>query len=177
MLNKALLVIMLIILVSGCVKKEVYTGCKDSLDCPAQMKCEEEKCVEIGCGKEGETGPSAGINPEWLDHLSSECCPGLKEITYKNYFDENCKDTMLAGAPSFVCSACGNGVCEEWESKCNCPEDCTDLGGEIEQPVCGNGICEEGEDKTCYEKCGEPWGCKKECGEGACPKDCRMVAF
>jgi len=24
----------------------------------------------------------------------------------------------------FLCSDCGNGICESWESKCNCPEDC-----------------------------------------------------
>lgn len=124
MLKKILIITLFLILVSGCVKKSTYIDCKDSLDCTTQMKCEEERCVEVGCIQEGKTGPSAGINPEWLNHLPSECCPGLKEIIYKNYFDENCKRTMLVGAPNFICSACGNGMCEEWESKCNCPEDC-----------------------------------------------------
>lgn len=123
---------MLLVLIYGCAQKipappappADLVSCTDSLGCPKLMKCENSVCVDVGCVEEGKTGPSAGINPDWLDHLPSKCCPGLKEITYKTYFDDNCERTMIVGAPSFICSNCGNKICEEWETKCNCPEDC-----------------------------------------------------
>lgn len=131
MLRKFLLTFVLFVFISGCAQgpsappaPPELVSCIDSLDCPAQMMCKESKCIDMGCIKAGDTGPSAGINPEWLDHLPSECCPGLKEISSKAYFNEACERVPIFGAPSFVCSDCGNNVCEEWEVKCNCPEDC-----------------------------------------------------
>lgn len=127
-------ILMLAVFLIGCVEKPPEPpapptpvegiSCTDSLDCPKLMKCEDSVCVDIGCVEEGMTGPSAGINPEWLDHLSSECCPGLEAITYSGYFDDDCERTMLVGAPSIVCADCGDGSCSEGETKCNCPEDC-----------------------------------------------------
>ena len=77
-------------------EEEIYTkeskeliSCKDSLDCPSGMKCENYLCVNVGCIGEGMTGPSAGINPEWLNHLPTECCAGLKSIKYPGLYDEN----------------------------------------------------------------------------------------
>lgn len=125
--------ILVLFLISGCAPKPpappeptILPGvsCTDSLDCPNLMKCEDSVCVDIGCVEEGDTGPSAGINPEWLDHLPSECCEGLEAITYSGYFDENCERTMLVGAPGMVCTKCGDGECKKGETNCNCPEDC-----------------------------------------------------
>ncbi len=54
-----------------------------------------------------------------------ECCEGLGVITAKQYFNEDCNEIMAPpGSNAVICSDCGNGVCEEWESECNCPEDC-----------------------------------------------------
>lgn len=96
--------------------------CNDDLDCPTGEKCEDYGCVDAGCVAEGDSLPGP-ISPEYADHMASECCDGLEAISDKNYYDENCEDTGFVGAGD-VCSKCGNGVCEEWETKCNCAADC-----------------------------------------------------
>ncbi len=110
--------------------------------------------------------------------VDSDCpqprCPGMKGVCEGGYCIIKQTGPSTAKCIDLQTTLCGNDICEA-EEKETCPEDCTDLGGEIEQPVCGNGICEEGEDKMCDEKCDKPWGCK-ECDEGACPKDCFMFA-
>jgi hypothetical protein len=53
----------------------------------------------------------------------SECCPGLEKITNSSNYDELCNDKGYLGNYG-VCSQCGNSNCEQWESRCNCPEDC-----------------------------------------------------
>ena len=98
--------------------------CKTNLDCPSQMRCENSVCVDVGCVKEGGTIPGA-ISPEYRNHMPTKCCEGLKTIAYSGYFDKKCNRVPLAGAPSGVCSKCGNGICESWETKCTCPEDCS----------------------------------------------------
>jgi len=57
-----------------------------------------------------------------------ECCPGLENISLERDY--------IHGRPACVtpvgdatdysgyCTDCGNGLCEEPENKCNCPEDC-----------------------------------------------------
>ncbi len=119
-------------------------SCKDSLDCPLQMKCENHVCVDVGCIEEGGMGPSAGINPEWLDHLPTECCRGLKSIKYFKLYDENCNFKPMEGAPSIVCTKCGDGQCGKGETKCNCPEDCREAESSTKVPK-----------KTCSEECKE----------------------
>jgi hypothetical protein len=52
-----------------------------------------------------------------------------------------CYETgMLAGSPVGTCIECGNGVCEEIEDYCNCPEDC---GGENSDFVNATAFCDE----------------------------------
>jgi hypothetical protein len=102
----------------------IAISCKDSLDCPSQMKCENSICFDVGCIEEGEFGPSAGINPEWLGHLPTKCCEGLISVSYSGLYDENCNLTQIVGAPSMACTKCGDGQCGKGETKCNCPQDC-----------------------------------------------------
>jgi len=52
------------------------------------------------------------------------CCPGLAAIPIAAY-DEQLGMCMQADG-AFLCSACGNGQCAEWENECNCAEDCQD---------------------------------------------------
>ena len=141
-------------------KKRVIS-CEDNLDCPKEMKCENSLCVDVGCIKEGETGPSAGINPEWLDHLPKECCEGLTSITYSGLYDENCNLKMMPGAPSFTCVKYGDGQCGKGETKCNCPEDC------IEKELCGNKVIDREENcANCPQdvSCKDDFVCKnKKC--------------
>ncbi len=144
MINKKLLygilIVVVLIIVGACLfvylaesppeESKEPISCKDSIDCPLQMKCENHVCVDVGCIGEGGTGPSAGINPEWLGHLPTECCEGLKLIRYSmlydenGLYDENCNFRPMPGAPSIVCTKCGDGQCGGGETKCNCPEDC-----------------------------------------------------
>jgi hypothetical protein len=103
--------------------------CNDNFDCPDKMKCEKDVCVDVGCLKEGWFTPITSITPEGFEerkHMATECCEGLKAIPISEDYDENCNlEITPPGLPgSVVCSNCGNGNCEEWESKCNCPKDC-----------------------------------------------------
>jgi predicted outer membrane repeat protein len=68
-------------------------------------------CQELACREAGESV------------YLSECCEGLHKIRPAHIFDADCSELELVGW-LFLCSDCGNGICEPWESKCNCPEDC-----------------------------------------------------
>lgn len=80
-----------------------------------------------GCAREGEISSNPSLGPD--APRERECCKGLVVISqgfvYKpneEWADENgC--VMLDGMGS-ICSDCGNGHCEKWENRCNCPEDC-----------------------------------------------------
>ena len=79
-------------------------GCSDGEVC----------CLpEDDCLPAGET---VSVGPD-----SKDCCPGLSKIGIFE-IDDNGECVMLIGG--MVCSDCGNGYCEEWESICSCPEDC-----------------------------------------------------
>jgi hypothetical protein len=117
------------------------SGCASDFDCPTNMKCTNYvcptcpsgitctmtcipgHCIDVGCVSEGGTIPGA-ISPEYRKHMATECCSGLTAITYSGMYDGNCNALAIAGAPSGVCSKCGNGICESWETKCNCAKDC-----------------------------------------------------
>ena len=74
------------------------------------------------CAKAGE---SIGENlPLDADTKITKCCEGLTKI-YISDLDSNgnCENIMDIS----LCSNCGNNVCESWENKCNCPEDCAPL--------------------------------------------------
>jgi len=70
-------------------------------------------CKEMRCKEAGESV------------LVSKCCEGLDELYPAHIFDANCNKLQWIGW-LFLCSDCGNGICESWESKCNCPEDCAE---------------------------------------------------
>ena len=53
--------------------------------------------------------------------VAVECCEGLVEIANARQVGPLCE--YLVGAFA-LCSACGDGVCDEWENPCNCVEDC-----------------------------------------------------
>jgi predicted outer membrane repeat protein len=52
-----------------------------------------------------------------------KCCSGLAEIPRIEAYDDQCNLVGWLGWV-FLCSDCGNGICESWESICNCPQDC-----------------------------------------------------
>jgi len=83
-------------------------GCETS-DCNCNLPCKELPCKKAGEGV-----------------LVSECCEGLIQIFPTYIYDANCNFTGIVGWIP-ICSDCGNGICESWESKCNCPQDCNCL--------------------------------------------------
>jgi len=106
----------------NCPKDCAQISCTNDFDCPEKMKCQNSTCVDVGCIGEGKMAPGP-VSPDYIKHMATECCQGLESIMYSGYFDQNCNPTGLAGAGS-VCSKCGNGICESWETKCTCPQDC-----------------------------------------------------
>lgn len=65
------------------------------------------------CGDLGYAGPQ-------------ECCQGFVKRCGSAFFDGSCD---MVGEHSFysapVCVPCGNGICNQFEDQCNCPEDCS----------------------------------------------------
>ena len=89
-----------------------------------------DKNINSDCAKEGEDGPNGSLGPN-DPNKDIVCCEGLTLISTgieydptSEYADEN--GCLIMVGSGTVCSACGNGNCEDdWENKCNCPEDCS----------------------------------------------------
>jgi len=78
----------------------------------------------LSCAKEGEQFSSV-----YKDEYPEHCCEGLTEWhsgfdTRISIADECYQTGLLAGSPIGTCINCGNGICEDIENPCNCPEDC-----------------------------------------------------
>ncbi len=97
---------------SECGGWDYYCKCEpNGITCwPGDFTC-HWPCKEMRCKEAGESV------------LVSKCCEGLDEIYPAHIFDANCNKLELVGW-LFLCSDCGNGICESWESKCNCSGDC-----------------------------------------------------
>ncbi len=73
-------------------------------------ECGEEYVHPVPCAEAGEHRGVAVV-----------CCEGLVEIWNVFPVDHLCMHLIGAFA---LCSDCGDGICDEWENSCNCPEDC-----------------------------------------------------
>ncbi|MBU1165078.1 hypothetical protein KKA15_06000 [Patescibacteria group bacterium] len=100
-----------------------YFSCQLDTDCPTSEKCQANKCISVGCIGIGGTIPGA-ISPQYREHMSVQCCPGLIQIDWPSNYDTDCNLRQLAGAPAGTCTNCGDGNCTGMETKCNCPFDC-----------------------------------------------------
>ena len=69
------------------------------------------------CAKAGEVATS-DAGPDY----SKQCCEGLIEVVPADAYNDECVVELIGSGT--ICTNCGNDICEEWESKCNCPEDC-----------------------------------------------------
>lgn len=81
----------------------------------------ENNLTSISCGTQGQL-----IN--FIDPSTpNKCCEGLKNIRIGDSISvaDKCywKGTE-SGSTLIICSNCGNGICEDVESVCSCPEDC-----------------------------------------------------
>ncbi|CAN0440151.1 unnamed protein product, partial [Pylaiella littoralis] len=95
--------------------------------------------------------------PDWelyQDKLGNEDCDPLEECRT----DSACCDTSIT-------EVCGNGFCEEGETRANCGKDCTHHNS-----VCGNGIC-EGYDYS-FGQFGTYYHVNMYEDEYTCPVDC-----
>lgn len=87
----------------------------ENASCPAfdfyDGSCGSEYVVEVECAQAGE---ARGI--------ITECCEGLDSAGGTILSSEG--ECELIGGGYGFCTDCGNGVCDEWEDKCSCEEDC-----------------------------------------------------
>lgn len=107
-----------------------------------------------GCIGEGYHLIIPGIQEEWEARKDLQCCEGLTAISeaeYPRLFDNHCNAVEGSGE---LCSNCGNGICEDWESKCSCKEDCTTR------------VCELNNIGGCDRSCNSDIDCQEVCGAG-----------
>jgi hypothetical protein len=138
-------------------------------------ECGEEYVHPVPCAEAGENRGVAVV-----------CCEGLVEIDNAYPCGHVCG--IIFGYP--LCSACGDGICDDWENSCNCPEDCgpcVEEGGSIpvipDPPPCCLGL------ELIPPKSPDVFGilgyCTALCGDGVCdpeiesdyncPEDCPCI--
>ena len=95
-------------------------------------ECGEEYVHAVPCAEAGEHRGVAVV-----------CCDGLVEIPPAYPLGNVC--VLMFGFD--LCSACGDGICDDWENSCNCPEDCGPCIGEgdaipviLDPPACCLGL-------------------------------------
>lgn len=145
---------------------------------------------ENSCNCSDDCGTCLGAGEKFFDFdTKGKCCEGLVPVS----------DCIPSGAgcacpdcPCYICLPCGDGICEEFENECNCPQDCKGeclgLGGTFIDSITEGKCCEgltpvpdcDIEDSGCLcKKC--PCYICTHCGDGECgpfehicncPKDC-----
>ncbi len=87
---------------------QLLKGCDNRTICYYKVEPTADTCGEVGYN--GQDVP---------------CCQGLEKRCGIEFFDGTCdmigKDSIYA-VP--ICLPCGNGICNQFEDSCNCPEDC-----------------------------------------------------
>lgn len=126
----------------GCPDGIMYLGCKK--ECLAKPclqisagKCPLHRCqLLVSCEAKEDEGEEKKIcfdqlliEPSECGGLAYagqlECCPGMEKRCGVEFFDGSCD--MEAKNSVYVvpiCLPCGNGICNQFENRCNCPEDC-----------------------------------------------------
>ena len=82
-----------------------------------------------GCAKAGEGSSNPSLGPSAPN--PRECCEGLLEIYTGSRYEPGNEYANEVGCihlegSANICSDCGNGICESWENRCNCLEDCVE---------------------------------------------------
>ncbi|MCA9406771.1 MAG: hypothetical protein KC684_09545 [Candidatus Omnitrophica bacterium] len=114
------------------------------LEEPCDEGCHPKSCLEIepehcplsacrllmGCNDTSvcyplskQDTPECGTNA--YEGQDVECCEGFIKRCGVEFFDGTC-DMIGKGSIDSVpiCLPCGNGICNQFENRCNCPEDC-----------------------------------------------------
>jgi hypothetical protein len=87
------------VLLSGCGQETTSDGENEN----------QEDCIAEG--DRGQVSPN-----------SKSCCSGLSGITCDKPDSDGVCSTSCT--EEFICTACGDGECNNGENKCNCPKDC-----------------------------------------------------
>jgi len=86
----------------------VMTNCSEEEVCHYKMEGEPAKCGDLAYAGQ-----------------DVACCPGLVQRCGIEFLDGNCD---MEGRNSVydlpICIPCGNDICDQFENRCNCPEDC-----------------------------------------------------
>ena len=128
-----------------CPKEICFLSCLggiDSQDCP--VECQAKECIEIdakdcpqpqcdlieGCDKKKVCYYKIRKPPSGCGDLSyvgqNDCCQGFVKRCGIEFFDGTCDmvgEKSIYSSP--MCIPCGNGICNQFENHCNCPEDCS----------------------------------------------------
>ena len=108
-------------------------GCDDIYDpvCGCDGKTYANACeldtAQVSKGQDGEcAGGCLGPGEEFTDFdTEGKCCPGLAPIPACVGDGADC---ACPNCPCYICSSCGDDVCEDWENPCSCPADCEGTG-------------------------------------------------
>lgn len=88
--------------------------------CTIMENCSNEKICHYQM--EGERAQCGDLAYEGQD---VECCPGLIRRCGIEFLDGTCDMEGRGSIYSLpICIPCGDGFCTNFESRCNCPEDC-----------------------------------------------------
>ena len=93
-------------------------------------KCPLDYCQVLpGCGGKNVCYPKFINEPTTCGDVAYggklECCEGYVKRCGIEFFDHKCD--MVGAYTEFsipICLPCGNGLCNQFENQCNCPEDC-----------------------------------------------------
>ena len=94
-------------------------------------KCPLERCdILEGCNQEKVCyykipTPQGDCGGLAYQGQSLSCCEGFVKRCGIEFFDGSCDMTGKFSIYSIsMCLPCGNGICNQFENRCNCPEDC-----------------------------------------------------
>jgi len=86
----------------------VMTDCSGNRICHFKMAGGQPKCGDLSYSGQ-----------------DVDCCPGLLRRCGIEFYDGSC-DMEGINTPENIpiCIPCGDGICGQFENRCNCPEDC-----------------------------------------------------
>jgi len=101
------------------------------------------------CAQEGEEMSDV------FEEYPSECCEGLSVWwiglnTGISVADECYETLLVSGNPVGICTDCGNEICEDIETVCGCPEDCSGKGKSHFNTVAE--FCSAGHEQYCSDE-------------------------
>jgi hypothetical protein len=108
----------------------------------------------VACARAGES--YSDVFPEY----PKTCCEGLTAWesgmdTRISVADKCITTDLMSGMLVGACIACGDGVCGDKETPCNCPQDCA--GKNLSKYKSVAEFCEKAKNIYCHEGLGNDW--------------------